>query len=201
MEDDKTKTEDETDLEIKAMKEKLKEMERFAGALGKGKEENKEASGEVDGRSVYVGNVDYATQPEELQEFFKSCGTVNRITILCDKVSGHPKGFAYVEFADAEAVVNAMILNETEFKGRQLKIMPKRTNIHGFNRGRGRGGPRGRGGRGRGMSRGGGYGGPPPYWGGGGGYEGGGGGFRGGRGGYGPVRGRGRGRGGWHPYY
>ncbi len=41
--------------------------------------------------------------------------------------------FAYVEFKDQDAVVNAVILNESEFKGRQLKITPKRTNIHGHN--------------------------------------------------------------------
>jgi len=200
MEDVDRKKEDETDAEIEAMKKKLKEMEQVAGALGKPQEGDKD-SAEVDNRSVYVGNVDYSTIPEELQEFFKSCGVVNRITILCDKFTGHPKGFAYVEFADAEAVVNAIILNETEFKGRQIKISPKRTNIPGYNRARGRG--RGSRGRGRGgPPRGGAYGTAPPFYGGGyagagygGGYDGG---FRG-RGGYGPVRGR---RGwGFHPYY
>ena len=40
---------------------------------------------EVDGRSVYVGQVDYGCTPEELQMHFNSCGTVNRVTILTDK--------------------------------------------------------------------------------------------------------------------
>lgn len=108
---------------------------------------------DVDARSIYVGSVDYSVTPEELQTFFSSCGTVKRITILCDKFTGHPKGFAYVEFADVEAVANAMMLNETELKGRQLKISPKRSNMPGFS-------SRGRGGRGqrRGFSRGGFYG-------------------------------------------
>jgi polyadenylate-binding protein 2 len=80
------------------------------------------SSSDVDSRSVYVGNVDYSVAPDELQAFFASCGTVSRITILCDKFTGHPKGFAYVEFADMEGVTNAMMLNESEFKGRQLKV-------------------------------------------------------------------------------
>jgi RNA recognition motif-containing protein len=77
---------------------------------------------DVDARSVYVGNVDYSTTPEELQEFFNSCGIVNRITILCDKFTGHPKGYAYVEFKDVDSVANAMLLNDSEFKGRPLKV-------------------------------------------------------------------------------
>jgi hypothetical protein len=32
--------------------------------------------------------------------------------------------FAYVEFSDMEAVSNAMMLNESDFKGRQLKVTP-----------------------------------------------------------------------------
>lgn len=46
---------------------------------------------EADSRSVYVGSVDYACTPEELQQHFQSCGTVNRVTILTDKF-GNPKG-------------------------------------------------------------------------------------------------------------
>ena len=107
--------------------------------------ENKE---EIDTRSVFVGNVDYSTTPEELQKHFQSCGIINRITIPCDKVTGHPKAFAYVEFADAEHVNNALALNESVFKGRPLKVTTKRTNVPAFQRGRGRG-------RGRGVYRGG----------------------------------------------
>ncbi|KAJ3340374.1 cytoplasmic RNA-binding protein [Gonapodya sp. JEL0774] len=101
---------------------------------------------EVDARSVYIGNVDYSTTPEDLQAFFQSCGTINRVTILCDKFTGHPKGFAYVEFADQNAVAGALMMNETVFKGRVIKVSAKRTNIPGVTlrgRGRGRGAPRG----------------------------------------------------------
>ena len=40
---------------------------------------------EADSRSIYVGNVDYSCNPEELQLHFQGCGTVNRVTILTDK--------------------------------------------------------------------------------------------------------------------
>lgn len=48
---------------------------------------------------------------------------MNRVTILTDKF-GQPKGFAYVEFAEVDAVQNAILLNETELHGRQLKVCP-----------------------------------------------------------------------------
>ena len=51
-----------------------------------------------DGHSIYVGQVDYSTTPEELLGHFESCGTVERVTIVCDKFTGKPKGFAYLEF-------------------------------------------------------------------------------------------------------
>lgn len=67
--------------------------------------------------------VDYACTPEEVQQHFQSCGTVNRVTILTDKF-GQPKGFAYVEFLEVEAVQEALQLNESELHGRQLKVSP-----------------------------------------------------------------------------
>lgn len=44
--------------------------------------------------SVFVNNVDFATEPKELQELFQSCGTIDRITILVDKHTGQPRGYA-----------------------------------------------------------------------------------------------------------
>lgn len=49
--------------------------------------------------SIYVGQVDYSATPEELLSHFEACGTVERVTIVCDKFTGTPKGFAYLEFS------------------------------------------------------------------------------------------------------
>jgi polyadenylate-binding protein 2 len=43
------------------------------------------------------------------------------VTILTDKF-GQPKGFAYVEFVEVEAVQEAIKQNETELHGRQIKV-------------------------------------------------------------------------------
>lgn len=182
------------DAEIEDMKRRVKEMEEeaaklsemqsqvesqmgkgTASALGEaqgGAAASAAAQAAMDDNSIYIGQVDYAATPEELQALFQSCGTINRVTILCDKFTGQPKGYAYIEFASRDAVESALLLNDTTFRGRQLKVTPKRQNIRGFNYTRGRGGMRGGRGRGRGRGRG------PPR-----------GGFRGGRGR------------GFHPYY
>ncbi|XP_058529407.1 embryonic polyadenylate-binding protein 2-like [Ochotona princeps] len=47
---------------------------------------------EADHRSIYVGNVDYGGTAEELEAYFNHCGEIQRVTILCDKFSRHPKG-------------------------------------------------------------------------------------------------------------
>ncbi|NWS61958.1 PABP2 protein, partial [Chunga burmeisteri] len=82
---------------------------------------------EVDQRSIYVGNVDYGGTAEELESHFNSCGQINRVTILCDKFSGHPKGYAYIEFEEKSSVKAAVELDESVFRGRVIKVLPKRT--------------------------------------------------------------------------
>ncbi|KAJ3019271.1 UNVERIFIED_CONTAM: cytoplasmic RNA-binding protein [Siphonaria sp. JEL0065] len=176
MADEQPIVDEEMDEEIVAMKARVQAMEEEAAKLKQMQEQVQKdmnattaladaAKEDIDSRSVYVGNVDYSSTPEELQSHFQSCGTINRITILCDKFTGHPKGFAYVEFADAANVETAVSLNESLFKGRLIKVTPKRTNVPSFMRGGYRGAPRGRvfRGAGRGFDRGG-YGrGRPPY--------------------------------------
>ncbi|PAV81520.1 hypothetical protein WR25_13942 [Diploscapter pachys] len=81
-----------------------------------------EEKAESDSKSVYVGNVDYATTAEDLERHFHGCGSVHRVTILCDKFTGHPKGFAYVEFAEKEGMQNALAMTDSLLKGRQIKV-------------------------------------------------------------------------------
>ncbi|CAL4923875.1 unnamed protein product [Urochloa decumbens] len=132
------------DQEIEEMRRRLRELEKLEFEIppaASHEEESEEAAtaekAEVDARSIYVGNVDYACLPEEVQQHFQFCGTINRVTILTDSF-GQPKGFAYVEFDEVEAVQNALLLNETELHGRPLKVCPKRTNIPGMKQSRGR---------------------------------------------------------------
>ncbi|KAF9663413.1 hypothetical protein SADUNF_Sadunf17G0047200 [Salix dunnii] len=127
-----------TEAELDDMKKRLKEMEDEAAALREMQAKVEKEMGsvqanreEVDSRSVFVGNVDYSCTPEEVQQHFQACGTVNRVTIRSDKY-GQPKGYAYVEFVEPEAVQEALLLNESELHGRQLKVTAKRTNVPGM---------------------------------------------------------------------
>ncbi|QPG76954.1 hypothetical protein FOA43_004348 [Brettanomyces nanus] len=87
---------------------------------------------EIDARSIYVGNVDYTAVPNDLKDFFGECGVVNRVTILYNRYTGRPKGYSYVEFEDKSSVDPAVALNGSEFIGRALTIVQKRTNYPGL---------------------------------------------------------------------
>ncbi|CAB4068098.1 PABPN1 [Lepeophtheirus salmonis] len=121
--------------DLETIKARVREMEAEAEKLKRIQSEvdkTDEQRMEVDARSVYVGNVDYGATAEELEQHFHGCGSINRVTILCNKYDGHPKGFAYVEFADKDSVSTAMALDDSLFRGRQIKVMPKRTNKPGI---------------------------------------------------------------------
>mmetsp|Transcript_12019 Transcript_12019/g.16788 ORF Transcript_12019/g.16788 Transcript_12019/m.16788 type:complete len:223 (-) Transcript_12019:381-1049(-) len=147
-EDGKDKLDEEIIEWEKKLKEKLKETEeemakieamstQYDETIGSTKSSSANANVEngpdVDKRSIYVGNVEYETSPDELKEFFDVCGTVNRVTIMVNKKTGRPMGYAYVEFKEEASVTNAVLLDKEMFKGRNLKISAKRTNIRGFN--------------------------------------------------------------------
>lgn len=78
--------------EMEAEAQKIREMQETVdkehSALS-----SKERREDIDARSVFVGNVDYGATPEEVQAHFASCGSILRVTILCDKITGHPKGY------------------------------------------------------------------------------------------------------------
>jgi polyadenylate-binding protein 2 len=82
---------------------------------------------EVDSKSVYVGQVDYSCSAFEVEQHFRVCGEMTRVTILCDRWTSRPKGFAYVEFVDNLSVPVALGMDGSFLKGRCISVMPKRT--------------------------------------------------------------------------
>ncbi|CAI2379882.1 unnamed protein product [Moneuplotes crassus] len=133
-----------------AQKEGDKEQQEGDGANegegGKDEGEGNDGEGEDDNydpdlRSVYVKNVDYSADPNSLKEHFQECGGIARVTIICNKITGQPLGYAYIEFETTESVDKAIeLMNDTLFKGRQITVLKKRKNLPG----RGRGGFRSR---------------------------------------------------------
>ena len=127
---------------------------------------------------LYVGNLNFKTTGEDLQELFGQVGTVESASVVMDRETGRSRGFGFVEMASKEEGEAAIAqFNGKDFNGRNLNVNEARPREDRGGRGGGGGGG-GRGGYGGG-------GGGNRSGGGGGGYGGGGGGNRGGGGGYG----------------
>ncbi len=146
----------------------------------------------------------YDTTEEDLHLACKEFGKVISATIIKDKFSGQPKGFAFVEMSsDAEGQAAIAGLNGKELKGRELNVneaRPRTESPRGGSTGGFGGGGGGQGGYGGHGSGGSGKrefgGGRRPYGGGKGGSGGGKGGYGGGgKKGFGGSAGRGGGRG------
>ncbi len=74
-------------------------------------------------KDIFVGNLDYETREDELRQLFAAYGPVNRVSIVTDRYSGQPRGFAFVEMSSAEDADKAITeLNGTQLHGRKLDV-------------------------------------------------------------------------------
>lgn len=101
--------------------------------------------------NIYVGSLHYDLSEDELKEIFESYGEVNSVRIITDKFTGRSKGFGFVEMTDSEAANKAIQeLNESEVKGRTIRVNESiERKDRGDRRGGFGGGNRGGGGGGR----------------------------------------------------
>lgn len=73
--------------------------------------------------NIYVGNLSYGVNDDQLKEVFEAFGAVNSAKVISDKFSGRSKGFGFVEMEnDAEAKVAIEQLDGAEIDGRQVKV-------------------------------------------------------------------------------
>lgn len=73
--------------------------------------------------NIYVGNLPYSVTEDELRDVFSGFGEVSSVKIITDKFSGQSKGFGFVEMpSNSEAKEAISALNESEIKGRRLKV-------------------------------------------------------------------------------
>ena len=71
----------------------------------------------MQGSKVYVGNLNYSVNNQQLEELFANYGTVKSVNII------EGKGFGFVEMSTSEEAEKAKeALNDTDFNGRPLKI-------------------------------------------------------------------------------
>ena len=72
---------------------------------------------------VFVGNVTFNTTEEQLQEIFSFVGPIKNIRILTDQNTGRPKGFAFIEYSDANTALAAIRhLDGHELNNRRLRV-------------------------------------------------------------------------------
>ncbi|HET8549683.1 MAG TPA: RNA-binding protein [Bryobacteraceae bacterium] len=73
--------------------------------------------------NIFVGNVSYQTSQSDLEAAFAAFGAVERVSIVTDRDSGQPRGFAFVEMANENEASKAIAgLNGTELNGRALNV-------------------------------------------------------------------------------
>jgi RNA recognition motif-containing protein len=73
-------------------------------------------------RTLYVGNLPWATKAEDLQEVFSQYGEVISTRVITDRETGRSRGFGFVEVADQDADQIIAALNGTEMGGRVLTV-------------------------------------------------------------------------------
>jgi RNA recognition motif-containing protein len=73
--------------------------------------------------NIFVGNLSYAVTDAELEAAFAAYGAVERVSVVRDRDTGQPRGFAFVEMTNAEEAAKAIEgLNGQELHGRAMNV-------------------------------------------------------------------------------
>jgi RNA recognition motif-containing protein len=74
--------------------------------------------------NIYVSNLGFNLQDEDLKKFFTPYGEVASAKIINDRETGRSRGFGFVEMPDDAASKTAIAeLNETVVEGRTMKVV------------------------------------------------------------------------------
>jgi RNA recognition motif-containing protein len=74
--------------------------------------------------NIYVSNLSFNVQDEDLREFFTPYGEVTSAKIIMDRESGRSRGFGFVEMSDDAASQKAISeLDSATVEGRTIKVM------------------------------------------------------------------------------
>ena len=106
-------------------------------------------------KKLYIGNLPYSITETTLRELFTPAGQVDSVSIITDRDTGRPKGFAFVEMADDAAAKQAIsLVNGKSIENRTITVAEARPQeSRGGGGGGGRGGFRGGNNRGGGWDR------------------------------------------------
>ena len=91
--------------------------------------------------NIYVSNLSFNVQDEDLREFFAPYGEISSAKVINDKFTGQSRGFGFVEMSDDTAARKAINeLDQATVEGRTIKVMeakpkedrPARSNSGGY---------------------------------------------------------------------
>jgi cold-inducible RNA-binding protein len=72
---------------------------------------------------VFVGNLEFSTTRDQIQELFAEAGSILDVFLPTDRATGKPRGFAFVEYgSDAEAEAAIQRFDGYELGGRSLRV-------------------------------------------------------------------------------
>jgi RNA recognition motif-containing protein len=74
-------------------------------------------------KKIYVGNLPFTSTEADLSDAFGRHGTVASVSIITDRETGRPRGFAFVEMEDANAASDAIrALDGSDLGGRTIRV-------------------------------------------------------------------------------
>ena len=84
---------------------------------------------------VYVGNLPFSMNDDDLRGLFEQHGTVNSASVVMDRETGRSRGFGFVEMADDTTAKNAIeALTDHVEGGRPLVVNEARPKNQGGGR-------------------------------------------------------------------
>lgn len=95
------------------------------------------------GKKLYVGNLSYSVDSNQLNDLFTQAGSVESANVIMDRDSGRSKGFAFVEMSDAAEAQEAIgKYNGFSLDGRAMNVSEAKPQEDRGSRGGGRFRPR-----------------------------------------------------------
>lgn len=74
-------------------------------------------------KKIYIGNLPFTSTEADLKDLFGRHGTVESVSVIMDRETGRPRGFAFVEMEDASSAQNAIrALDGSDLGGRSIKV-------------------------------------------------------------------------------
>ena len=81
-------------------------------------------------KKLYIGNLPYSITETALREMFTPLGVVDSVSIITDRDTGRPKGFAFVEMTDDDAAKQAISqVNGKTLDNRSITVAEARPQV------------------------------------------------------------------------